>query len=68
MNKRKGTNGLIVLLVLGVIIMVFVMTATGGERTQSRKYSEIVSYFEQGIVDEFTLNPNSGASVLAAAR
>ena len=61
MNKRKGTNGLIVLLVLGVIIMMFVMTATGGERTQSRKYSEIVSYFEQGIVDEFTLNPNSGA-------
>ena len=46
MNKRKGTNGLIVLLVLGVIIMMFVMTATGGERTQSRKYSEIVSYFE----------------------
>ena len=61
MNKRKGTNGLLILLALGLIIMMLVMTSTGGDGTQSRKYSEIVGYFERGEVSDFTLNLKNGA-------
>ena len=56
MNKRRGTNGLVILLVLGIVIMLFIVSGMGGEQQQSRKYSEIISYFEKGQVETFTLN------------
>ena len=61
MNKRKGTNGLVILLVLGVVLMLFVMGGVGGTSRQSRKYSEVISYFEKGQVSAFTLNLKNGA-------
>ena len=56
MNKRRGTNGLVILLVLGIVIMLLIVSGMGGEQQQSRKYSEIISYFEKGQVETFTLN------------
>ena len=61
LNKRKGINGLAVLMALGLIILFLVMTTTGQNRGETRKYSEILGYFERGEVQEFTLNLKNGA-------
>ncbi len=61
MNKRRGTNGLVLLLILGLLILMFVMTSTSSDATQSYKYSEIIGYYERGEVADTTLNLSNGA-------
>ena len=60
MNKKpRSINGLALLAILGLVLVWFIMTGTGGQ-TSSVKYSQIVSWFEQGEVTDFTLNLKNG--------
>ena len=60
MNKKpRSINGLALLAILGLVLVWLIMTGTGGQ-TSSVKYSQIVSWFEQGEVTDFTLNLKNG--------
>ncbi len=60
MNKKpRSINGLALLAILGLVLVWLIMTGTGGQ-TSSAKYSQIVSWFEQGEVTDFTLNLKNG--------
>ena len=60
MNKKpRSINGLALLAILGLVLVWLIMTGTGGQ-TSSVKYSQIVSWFEQGEVADFTLNLKNG--------
>lgn len=59
-KKPKAASGLIVLVLLAILLVVFIVTSTGGN-VETRKYSEIIGYFEQGQVKEFTLSLKNGA-------
>ena len=60
MNKKpRRINGLALLAILGLVLVWLIMTGTGGQ-TSSVKYSQIVSWFEQGEVTDFTLNLKNG--------
>ena len=60
MNKKpRSINGLALLAILGLVLVWLIMTGTGGQ-TSSVKYSQIVSWFEQGEVTDFTLNLENG--------
>ncbi len=62
-KKPKSINGLYLLVLLGVLIVVFVVLSTGTD-VQAIKYYEIASYFEQGQVNEFTMDMASGELVI----
>ena len=56
MNKKpRSINGLVLLAVLGLVLVWLIMTGTG-EQTSSVRYSQIISWFEQGEVTDFTLD------------
>ena len=60
MNKKpRSINGLVLLAVLGLVLMWLIMTGTG-EQTSSVRYSQIISWFEQGEVTDFTLDLKNG--------
>ncbi|WP_367925023.1 ATP-dependent zinc metalloprotease FtsH [uncultured Ruthenibacterium sp.] len=59
MNKRRSTNGLFIIAILGLLLMFFIFTGPDST-TQTMKYSQVVDYFESGEVDDFTLDMNSG--------
>lgn len=59
MNKRRNTNGLLIIAILGLLLMFFIFTSPDSN-TQTLKYSQVVDYFESGEVDDFTLDMNSG--------
>jgi len=58
-KKPRSINGLALLAILGLVLVWLIMTGTGGQ-TSSVKYSQIVSWFEQGEVTDFTLNLKNG--------
>lgn len=61
MNKKPSkTNGLILLVLLGIVLLMFLWTTTS-QPVQTHKYSEIAAYFEKGEVSAFTLNFNNAA-------
>ena len=60
MNKKpRSINGLVLLAVLGLVLVWLIMTGTG-EQTSSVRYSQIISWFEQGEVTDFTLDLKNG--------
>ena len=60
MNKKpRSINGLVLLAVLGLVLVWLIMTGTG-EPTSSVRYSQIISWFEQGEVTDFTLDLKNG--------
>ena len=60
MNKKpRSINGLVLLAVLGLVLVWLIMTDTG-EQTSSVRYSQIISWFEQGEVTDFTLDLKNG--------
>ena len=44
-----------IIALLGLIIMAFILFSTGGD-TQTMKYSEVIDYFEQGMLFPY-MNP-----------
>ena len=54
-KKPRSINGLVLLAVLGLVLVWLIMTGTG-EQTSSVRYSQIISWFEQGEVKDFTLD------------
>ena len=59
MNKRRNTNGLLIIAILGLLLMFFIFSGPDSN-TQTMTYSQVVDYFESGEVDDFTLDMNSG--------
>ena len=60
MNKKpRSINGLVLLAVLGLVLVWLIMTGTG-EQTSSVRYSQIISWFEQGEVTDCTLDLKNG--------
>ncbi|MBQ8610870.1 MAG: ATP-dependent zinc metalloprotease FtsH [Oscillospiraceae bacterium] len=62
MNKRRGNLGVILLVLLVIVIIAIWMTPQGTVSTMS--YSEMVSYFQNEQVTEFTLDLGSGEMLL----
>jgi len=58
-KKPRSINGLVLLAVLGLVLVWLIMTGTG-EQTSSVRYSQIISWFEQGEVTDFTLDLKNG--------
>ncbi len=58
MNKSRGNLGIILLLLLSAVILAVVLTPTS--TAASIKYSEMLQYFRQEKVTEFTLDLGSG--------
>ena len=59
MNKRRNTNGLLIIAILGLLLMFFIFSGPDSNM-QTMTYSQVVDYFESGEVDDFTLDMNSG--------
>jgi hypothetical protein len=62
-KKPRNTNGLILLGVLGLLLMYFIF-AGSDQTVQSAKYYEIVDYFENAQVTDFSLDMKTGALTL----
>lgn len=62
-KKPKAAGGLIILVLLAILLAVFIATTTG-DSVETRKYSEIIGYFEKGQVKEFTLSLKNGTMEL----
>ncbi len=57
-NKNKNSIGIIILAVLAIVVVFIVFNMSGDVTT--KKYSEVISLFEQEKVSEFTLNLTNG--------
>ena len=65
MNRNRGNLSIILLLLLSVVILAVVLTPTS--TASSMQYSEMVQYFRDEKVSEFTLDLGSGRLKMTVA-
>ncbi|MEG2659254.1 MAG: ATP-dependent zinc metalloprotease FtsH [Oscillospiraceae bacterium] len=58
MTKKPRNIGTIIIAVLGLVLLIAILYPQ--DKGQTLKYSEVVNYFEQGTVEEFVYDLNTG--------